>query len=298
MVHSLSEVRGRTGASAIVGFDVEEYVGGYEFRGDEGGYMPTDKERELITDAIHGVMSELSCLSAPAPSSLAGGWRSPTEVPEAKKGEHAYRIVAVKRADGEKVVTFSAFYMNAVPLWFEDDNESRNVTGWHSDSEGDDGPTYSPLLTQGDALMGWREFPQWEAALSPEAPALNTIGCAELEVGRAVYERIEKLIDTTTGPEAEELSYLAHLAASVEEVGGYDGPEAPAREGVVMAATDVPMWADGIATDGENVAMAQKAEADHGGHYWAVDGGNGGLDWEPTHFISLDALTPRHEAPA
>ncbi|NWE52583.1 hypothetical protein HX774_09145 [Brevundimonas sp. P7753] len=65
-----------------------------------------------------------------------------------------------------------------------------------------------------------------------------------------------------------------------------------------MAATDVPMWADGIATDGENVAMAQKAEADHGGHYWAVDGGNGGLDWEPTHFISLDALTPRHEAPA
>jgi|GEM_PF-1622544 len=72
------------------------------------------------------------------------------------------------------------------------------------------------------------------AALSPEAPALNTIGCAELEVGRAVYERIEKLIDTTTGPEAEELSYLAHLAASVEEVGGYDGPEAPAREGAKL----------------------------------------------------------------
>lgn len=110
--------------------------------------------------------------SAPAPSSLAGGdWRSPTEVPETKKGEHAYRIVAVKRADGEKVVSFSAFYMNAVPLWFEDDNESRNVTGWHSDSEGDDGPTYSPLLTEGDVLMGWREFPQWGAALSPEAPA-------------------------------------------------------------------------------------------------------------------------------
>lgn len=75
-------------------------------------------------------------------------------------------------------------------------------------------------------------------------------------------------------------------------------PEAPAREGVVMAAADAPVWADGIVTDGENVAMAQKAEADHGGHYWAVDEGNGGLDWEPTHFISLDALTPRHEAPA
>lgn len=67
-------------------------------------------------------------------------------------------------------------------------------------------------------------------------------------------------------------------------------PEAPAREEVVMAASDAPMWADGIVTDGENVAMAQKAETDHGGHYWAVDGGNGGLDWQPTHFISLDAL--------
>lgn len=121
--------------------------------------------------SIELAKAQAALSAAPAPSSLAGGWRSPTEVPEAKKGEHAYRIVAVKRADGEKVVTFSAFYMNAVPLWFEDDNESRNVTGWHSDSEGDDGPTYSPLLMGGDVLMGWREFPQWEAALSPEAPA-------------------------------------------------------------------------------------------------------------------------------
>lgn len=90
------------------------------------------------------------------------------------------------------------------------------------------------------------------------------------------------------------LEFRAHLRAILAAL----SPEAPAREGVVMAASDAPMWADGIATDGENVAMAQKAETDHGGHYWAVDGGNGGLDWEPTHFISLDALTPRHEAPA
>lgn len=141
-------------------------------------------ERMASTGAIGGMISwdaflrELNAVlaAAPAPSSLAGGeWRDPSEVPEAKKGEYAYRIVAVKRADGEKVVSFSAFYMNAVPLWFEDDNESRNVTGWHSDSEGDDGPTYSPLLTEGDALMGWREFPRWEAALSPEAPARDGV---------------------------------------------------------------------------------------------------------------------------
>lgn len=57
-------------------------------------------------------------------------------------------------------------------------------------------------------------------------------GCAESEVGRAVYERIEKLIDAKPGtPEGDELSFLAFLVESVEEVGGYDGPSAstPAR---------------------------------------------------------------------
>lgn len=74
---------------------------------------------------------------------------------------------------------------------------------------------------------------------------------------------------------------------------------APAPEGgAVMRAEDAPVWADGIVTDGERVSMAQKAEADHGGTYWAVDGGDGGLDWEPTHFVSLSALATREEAPA
>lgn len=57
-------------------------------------------------------------------------------------------------------------------------------------------------------------------------------GCAESEVGRAVYERIEKLIYAKPGtPEGDELSFLAFLVESVEEVGGYDGPSAstPAR---------------------------------------------------------------------
>lgn len=45
---------------SIVTFDVEEYVDGYEFAGDEGFYTPTEDERALLTDAIHGVLSELS----------------------------------------------------------------------------------------------------------------------------------------------------------------------------------------------------------------------------------------------
>lgn len=71
-------------------------------------------------------------------------------------------------------------------------------------------------------------------------------GCAESEVGRAVYERIEKLIDAKPGtPEGDELSFLAFLVESVEEVGGYDGPSAstPARaeaqdEGAALSASD------------------------------------------------------------
>lgn len=45
---------------AILDFNVEEYVDGYEFSGDEGFYSPTEDERALLTDAIHGVISELS----------------------------------------------------------------------------------------------------------------------------------------------------------------------------------------------------------------------------------------------
>lgn len=51
---------GGAAQQAIIAFDVEEYVEGYEFRGEEGGYMPTEDERALLTDAIHGVISELS----------------------------------------------------------------------------------------------------------------------------------------------------------------------------------------------------------------------------------------------
>ncbi|WP_292224708.1 DUF3850 domain-containing protein [Brevundimonas sp.] len=61
--------------------------------------------------------------------------------------------------------------------------------------------------------------------------------------------------------------------------------------GAVCRAEDAPVWANGIVTDGERVAMAQKAEADYGGTYWATDdGGDGSLDWKPTHFIDFEAL--------
>jgi hypothetical protein len=39
---------------------VEDYIGGYEFRGDEGDYTPNDRERFLIEDCAAGLLHELN----------------------------------------------------------------------------------------------------------------------------------------------------------------------------------------------------------------------------------------------
>ncbi len=50
------------------------------------------------------------------------------------------------------------------------------------------------------------------------------------------------------------------------------------------------VWDHGVVTDGENVAIAQLAEADFGGTYWACEP-DGALEWEPTHIIALPPAT-------
>lgn len=39
---------------------VEDYIGGYEFRGDEGDYTPNDRERFLIEDCAAGLLHEMN----------------------------------------------------------------------------------------------------------------------------------------------------------------------------------------------------------------------------------------------
>lgn len=52
---------------------------------------------------------------------------------------------------------------------------------------------------------------------------------------------------------------------------------------------EVALWDVAVVTNGENVAISQKAEADDGTVYWAIDPEDG-LDWEPTHYVPpLDA---------
>lgn len=81
------EPEGGAVRQVIIGFDVEEYVDGYEFRGDEGSYTPTENERALITDAIHGydlgepseaelLVDDLKVLAAPVREEGGADWRT------------------------------------------------------------------------------------------------------------------------------------------------------------------------------------------------------------------------------
>ena len=91
----------------------------------------------------------------------------------------------------------------------------RYVTGWGGEYA--DNPYEAAPLLAGEILSLFR--PQPTAGEGEREAA----GCAEPEVGRAVYERIETLL--TTDPQGWERSYLCHLVKSVEETGGYSGPQ-------------------------------------------------------------------------
>lgn len=67
----------------------------------------------------------------------------------------------------------------------------------------------------------WSERPdgRWQLVIGHAAP--NQIGAAEVEVGQAVYKRIDALMDAD--PRGPELNYLADLVSSVEEYGSFGG---------------------------------------------------------------------------
>lgn len=61
--------------------------------------------------------------------------------------------------------------------------------------------------------------------------------------------------------------------------------------GAPQSIETMPMWACGVVTDGEHAAVAQKAESDFGGHYFAVEAEDG-LEWEPTNWTPLPTCPP------
>lgn len=98
---------------------------------------------------------------------------------------------------------------------------------WLADPD-DDGNPYTGMEPEGE---GKEVDLRTILAALPEPPAedADAVGCAEREVGRAIYERIEALMSSAKDatPEGRELSYLADLVASVEEYGSWNGPTEP-----------------------------------------------------------------------
>ncbi len=57
------------------------------------------------------------------------------------------------------------------------------------------------------------------------------------------------------------------------------------------------LWDTGVVTDGERAAVAQKAESDFGGHYFAIEPEDA-LEWEPTHWAPFPDRAALSAAPA
>lgn len=97
------------------------------------------------------------------------------------------------------------------------------------------------LLNGTNTRLEHHEIERVIQALS-KPQAREVAGPAEPEVGRAIYERIEKLL--TDDPNGLERQYLSHLVESVEEVGGYDGPQAreDAQPVAWRAASEIHGW--------------------------------------------------------
>lgn len=101
-------------------------------------------------------------------------WNAPDQLPTVPPGHEGWFIVAVRRAHSGKISSFSAAYLNEEELWFEDEGESRRVSGWFTSeaSDGDDSSQFQPILSDGDELMGWTAIPQFD----PARLALSTNG--------------------------------------------------------------------------------------------------------------------------
>lgn len=63
---ALSSPVGGMGERAPIRISAHEYAMEYEFRADEGDYVPTDGERAMIEDAINGFLSENEISPVPA----------------------------------------------------------------------------------------------------------------------------------------------------------------------------------------------------------------------------------------
>ncbi|WP_429499062.1 hypothetical protein ACQUFY_08190 [Robbsia andropogonis] len=119
-----------------------------------------------------------AALAAPAQSEAkpASDWRTGT--PPTKEGKFDEYIVAVQRkAIADRVSVFSAHYANNYGDGgdlCDRDGEAFIADGWYSigeDPSGDFDSLFTPLLEEGDAVLGWQPLPTWDQAVPSAAPA-------------------------------------------------------------------------------------------------------------------------------
>lgn len=78
-------------------------------------------------------------------------------------------------------------------------------------------------------------------------------------------------------------------------------PTTPETQAILPVTQFLPietmqLWDVGVVTDWTNAAVSQKAEADDGEHYFAIDPEDG-LEWEPTHWAPFPNSRQAHSLP-
>lgn len=153
----------------------------------------------------------------------------------------------------------------------------------------------SSLQSKADSAAGWmRRAAAAEVAVIEAREALQKISTGKIDgepnnardtlsvVRQIATDALAALSDSSTREESgAALDQLQHLGQA------YDAGDALREAGWSYVAV-LPMWSVAVVTDGERVAIAQKAEADFDGYYWAIEPEDA-LDWEPTHCIALPA---------
>lgn len=161
---------------------------------------PIEELRNADTaDAIDVVLDALAASKAEAAGGEAVAWQHPDTLPPVQPGQYGWFWVAVRRASNGRIYSFPATYLNAMVLIDEngDQEESRGnryhhgpvdedegtfeATGWHDAKEHSEyTAVYLPLLdSDKDELIAWRAVPDYDAALSAPAMAVEPFAWAK-----------------------------------------------------------------------------------------------------------------------
>ncbi|WP_429497317.1 hypothetical protein ACQUFY_06330 [Robbsia andropogonis] len=168
--------------------------------------MPKQMDRNMLLEWENGTYKAMLSV-APTPPALAQSEAKPasewrTGTPPTKEGNFDEYIVAVQRkAIADRVSVFSAHYANNYGdggYLCDRDGEAFIADGWYSigeDPSGDFDSLFTPLLKEGDAVLGWQPLPTWDQAVPSAAPA-QRVKQGYSDAATVLEELIEKMSDS------------------------------------------------------------------------------------------------------